>query len=76
MTFVDIGNAGNATDTTGDPNPAGAVGWNEAARFTNWLNTSTGGFAAYNFAGATGAALKDGSVSFRVARLSSSASVP
>ena len=54
MTFVDIGNAGNATDTTGDPNPAGAVGWNEAARFTNWLNTSTGGFAAYNFAGATG----------------------
>ena len=30
------------------------MGWNEAARFTNWLNTSTGGFAAYNFAGATG----------------------
>ena len=90
MTFVDIGNAGNADDTTGKPNPAGAVGyayglgkyevsedmitkfnaspslqitmdnrgvnqpatgvsWNEAARFTNWLNTSTGGSAAYNF---------------------------
>ena len=99
MNFVDIGNAGNADDTTGAPNPAGAVAyayglgkyevsedmitkynsnygtanslaitkdtrgvdkpatnvsWNEAARFTNWLNTSTGGFAAYNFAGATG----------------------
>jgi len=90
MEFVTIGNAGNAPDTTGAPNPAGAVGyeyglgkfevseemiekfnasqslqitkdtrgtakpatgvsWNEAARFVNWLNTSTGGFAAYNF---------------------------
>jgi formylglycine-generating enzyme required for sulfatase activity len=88
--FVTIGNPGNAADTTGDPNPAGAVGyeygigkfevsedmitkfnasqslqitqdnrgtakpatsvsWNEAARFVNWLNTSTGGFAAYKF---------------------------
>ena len=90
MEFVTIGNPGNAADTTGAPNPAGAVGyeygigkfevsedmitkfnasqsleitkdtrgtnkpatrvsWNEAARFVNWLNTSTGGFAAYNF---------------------------
>ena len=90
MEFVTIGNAGNADDTTGNPNPAGSVAyeyrmgkfeisedmitkfnasqalqitkdtrgtnkpatsvsWNEAARFTNWLNTSTGGFAAYNF---------------------------
>jgi formylglycine-generating enzyme required for sulfatase activity len=94
MEFVTIGNPGNAADTTGSPNPAGAVGyefgigkfevsegmiekynanfgtansleitkdtrgvakpatsvsWNEAARFVNWLNTSTGGFAAYNF---------------------------
>ncbi len=90
MEFVTIGNPGNAADTTGNPNPAGAVGytygigkfevsedmitkfnasqslqitttsrgankpaanvsWNEAARFVNWLNTSTGGFAAYNF---------------------------
>jgi formylglycine-generating enzyme required for sulfatase activity len=94
MDFVTIGNANNAADTTGSPNPAGAVGyeyglgkfevsedmitkynanfgtansleitqdtrgtakpatsvsWNEAARFVNWLNTSTGGFAAYNF---------------------------
>jgi formylglycine-generating enzyme required for sulfatase activity len=94
MEFVTIGNAGNTADTTGSPNPAGAVGyeygigkfevsedmitkynanfgtanslvitkdtrspdkpatsvsWNEAARFVNWLNTSTGGFAAYKF---------------------------
>ena len=90
MDFVTIGNPGNTADTTGSPNPAGAVGyeydigkfevsedmitkfnasqslqitkdnrgpakpatsvsWNEAARFVNWLNTSTGGFAAYNF---------------------------
>ncbi len=29
--------------------PATSVSWNEAARFVNWLNTSTGGFAAYKF---------------------------
>ncbi|MCE2753581.1 MAG: SUMF1/EgtB/PvdO family nonheme iron enzyme [Pirellula sp.] len=91
MEFVTIGSPGNAADTTGDPNPAGAVGytygigkfevkedmiekynalnpglqiskdtrglnkpatsvsWNEAARFVNWLNTSTGNQAAYKF---------------------------
>ena len=90
MEFVTIGNPNNAADTTGAPNPAGAVGyeygigkfevsedminkfnasqslqitkdtrgtnkpatsvsWNEAARFVNWLNTSTGGFDAYKF---------------------------
>ena len=94
MEFVPIGNPGNAADTTGSPNPAGAVGynygigkfevsedmidkynanfgtannvvitkdtrgtakpaqrvsWNEAARFVNWLNTSTGNQAAYKF---------------------------
>ena len=27
MEFVTIGNAGNAADTTGVPNPAGAVGY-------------------------------------------------
>ena len=94
--FVTIGDAGNAADTTGDPNPAGAVpyvfrmgtfeisevmiqaanaqsaadgdplaitidtrgpdmpatrvSWFEAARFVNWLNTSTGHTPAYNFA--------------------------
>ena len=94
MEFVTIGNPGNTADTTGNPNPAGAVGytygigkfevsedmitkynanfgtannlvitqdnrgtakpatrvsWNEAARFVNWLNTSTGNQAAYKF---------------------------
>lgn len=29
--------------------PATDVSWNEAARFVNWLNTSTGGHAAYKF---------------------------
>ena len=36
-------------DTRGVNKPATLVSWNEAARFVNWLNTSTGGFAAYNF---------------------------
>jgi formylglycine-generating enzyme required for sulfatase activity len=90
MEFVTIGNPNNTADITGQPNPAGAVGytygigkfevseemitkfnasqslqitkdtrgaakpatsvsWNEAARFVNWLNTSTGGSAAYKF---------------------------
>ena len=90
MEFVRIGDPGNLPDTTGTPNPAGAVGytyrigkfevsedmitkfnasqslqittdtrgpnkpatsvsWNDAARFVNWLNTSTNGFAAYKF---------------------------
>lgn len=29
--------------------PATGVTWNQAARFVNWLNTSSGGFAAYKF---------------------------
>jgi hypothetical protein len=96
LEFVSIGNAGNAADTTGNPNPSGAVSyaynigkneinrrsidkaniggglgitmtdmtnyggnagnkpatgvsWNEAARFVNWLNTSSGFEAAYKF---------------------------
>lgn len=36
-------------DARGADKPATSVSWNEAARFVNWLNTSTGGFAAYNF---------------------------
>jgi formylglycine-generating enzyme required for sulfatase activity len=36
-------------DTRGTNKPATKVSWNEAARFVNWLNTSTGGFAAYKF---------------------------
>jgi hypothetical protein len=90
MEFVTIGNPNNAADTTGTPNPAGAVAyeygigkfevsediitkfdgstgfgmttdergaakpatsvsWNQAARFVNWLNTSTGNQVAYKF---------------------------
>jgi formylglycine-generating enzyme required for sulfatase activity len=33
--------------------PATGVSWNEAARFVNWLNTSTGGVVAYNYANST-----------------------
>ena len=98
MEFVEIGNPGNAADTTGDPNPAGSVAytynlgkyevsrdmitkansagslgitmsdmsgyggngllkpatgisWYEAAKFVNYLNTSTGSAAAYKFDG-------------------------
>ncbi len=35
----------------GTNKPATSVSWNEAARFTNWLNTSTGGSEAYNATG-------------------------
>jgi alpha-tubulin suppressor-like RCC1 family protein/formylglycine-generating enzyme required for sulfatase activity len=33
--------------------PATGVTWHEAARFVNWLNTSTGGTAAYKFVSGT-----------------------
>jgi hypothetical protein len=36
-------------DTRGTAKPATNVSWNEAARFVNWLNTSTGNHAAYKF---------------------------
>jgi formylglycine-generating enzyme required for sulfatase activity len=36
-------------DTRGANKPATNVSWNEAARFVNWLNTSTGNPAAYKF---------------------------
>jgi len=94
MDFVTIGHPGNPADTTGVPNPVGAVSyvfkmavhevsrdmilkaneagdlgitlfgfhsltagdlpasgisWFEAARFVNWLNTSSGHAPAYNF---------------------------
>lgn len=47
-----FGNANNlaiSTSNRGADRPATNVSWNEAARFVNWLNTSTGGFAAYKF---------------------------
>jgi len=36
------------TDRTADK-PATSVSWNEAARFVNWLNVSSGSVAAYKF---------------------------
>lgn len=36
-------------DTRGANKPATGISWNEAARFVNWLNTSTGNQAAYKF---------------------------
>jgi formylglycine-generating enzyme len=90
MDFVTVGDPGNTADTTGAPNPAGAVGytyrmgsyevsedminkanaegglgiskdtrgtnkvataisWNEAARFVNYLNVTSGSTPAYKF---------------------------
>ena len=36
--------------TLGPAKAASGISWNEAARFVNWLNTSTGNQAAYKFA--------------------------
>lgn len=55
--MIDKYNAGYGTasglmitkNERGENKPATGVSWNEAARFVNWLNTSTGGFAAYKF---------------------------
>ena len=64
VTFGSDGNTFNASqalqitkDTRGTAKPATSVSWNEAARFVNWLNTSTGHQAAYKFA--DGSAVND-----------------
>jgi formylglycine-generating enzyme required for sulfatase activity len=41
---------------TGDNLPTNCVSWYEAAQFVNWLNTSSGYQAAYNFTGTQGTA--------------------
>ena len=43
------GGLGITKDARGANKPATSVSWNEAARFVNWLNTSTGNAAAYKF---------------------------
>jgi len=52
--MIDKANAAGGLDITKDsrgPNmPATSVSWNEAARFVNWLNVSTGSSPAYKFA--------------------------
>jgi formylglycine-generating enzyme required for sulfatase activity len=43
------GGLGITLDDRGADKPATSVSWNEAARFVNWLNVSSGSVAAYNF---------------------------
>ena len=43
------GSLGITKDNRGVNKPATSVSWNEAARFVNWLNTSQGHPAAYQF---------------------------
>ena len=45
------GGLGITKDTRGPDKPATSITWFEAARFVNWLNTSTGHTAAYSFDG-------------------------
>lgn len=44
------GGLGITTNNRLPNKPASGVSWNEAARFVNWLNTSTGSLPAYKFA--------------------------
>ena len=44
-----LGGLGITKDTRGADFPATSISWFEAARFVNWLNTSTGGVPAYKF---------------------------
>jgi formylglycine-generating enzyme required for sulfatase activity len=44
-----LGGLGITTDARGPDFPATSVTWYEAARFVNWLNTSTGSGPAYKF---------------------------
>ncbi len=46
-----IGGLGITKDVRGPDKPATSVSWFEAARFVNWLNTSTGSMPAYKFDG-------------------------
>ena len=45
-----LGNLNISLDSRYEDKPATGVSWNEAARFVNWLNTSTGHSPAYKFA--------------------------
>jgi formylglycine-generating enzyme required for sulfatase activity len=45
-----LGGLGITKTARGPDKPATQVSWNEAARFVNWLNTSTGNAPAYKFA--------------------------
>jgi hypothetical protein len=45
-----LGGLGITKNGRGPNKPATSITWNEAARFVNWLNTSTGSLPAYKFA--------------------------
>ncbi|MDZ4656545.1 MAG: SUMF1/EgtB/PvdO family nonheme iron enzyme [Bythopirellula sp.] len=45
-----LGGLGISWFVRGPDKPAGSVSWNEAARFINWLNITSGSVAAYKFA--------------------------
>jgi len=45
ITMTDMSSLGG----NGGNRPANGISWYEAARFVNWLNTSSGGVAAYKF---------------------------
>jgi hypothetical protein len=45
-----LGSLGITKDTRSADKPATSTNWNEAARFVNWLNTSSGSTPAYKFA--------------------------
>jgi hypothetical protein len=49
-----LGGLGITIDGRGPNKPATSVSWNEAARFVNWLNISTGNMPAYKFASQPG----------------------
>ena len=49
ITMADMSSYGG----NGVNRPATGVSWHEAAKYVNWLNTSTGGTAAYKFSGST-----------------------
>jgi formylglycine-generating enzyme len=49
ITMAEMGSYGG----NGANRPATGISWNEAAKFVNYLNTSTGGTAAYKFVGGT-----------------------
>jgi hypothetical protein len=46
---IAAGAVGITIDARGPNRPATSVTWHEAARFVNWLNSSTGNHVAYNF---------------------------
>lgn len=49
ITMYDMSSVGG----NGVNRPATGISWYEAATYVNWLNTSTGGTAAYKFSGST-----------------------